>query len=609
VKRRRCLAAALLALLFRAPAAAQRAPGTVERTLEPIRYVLRFPAPQTNYVEVTATIPADGRASVDLMMPVWTPGSYLVREYARNVENVAAANGGAVLPIQKTQKNRWRVTANGARAITLTYRVYAHEMTVRSNWVEDGFAMLNGAPTFITLADLRPRAHDVRLELPAAWQTSVTGLPESPDGGPHHYRAPDFDTLVDCPIVAGNPQIHRFTVSGKPHLLVDVGEAGVFDGERAARELQKIVETAGRFWGGLPYDKYVFFNVLTETGGGLEHKNSVMMMATRWATSTRERFLSWLSTASHEFFHLWNVKRLRPVELGPFDYEHEVYTRSLWIAEGLTDYYADVILARAGIISTDEYLNSLSGAIAALQSTPGRLTQPVESASFDAWIKQYRPDENSVNTAISYYTKGAIAGFLLDARIRQATAGARSLDDVMRLAYQRYSGARGYTPAEFRATVSEVAGVDLSAWFHRVLETTEELDYAPALDWYGLEFRSARPDPDAGGWIGADTKVDDGRLLVTNVRRGTPAFAAGLNAGDEILGIGDFRLRPDDVKERLRAYRPGQAVTLVVSRREQLKPIQITLGEPPPDGWHLFPREDATPEQRERLRKWLTDGG
>ena len=597
VKPRLLAVTVVLTLLAAAEAAAQ--------TLEPIRYVVRFPAPQTNYAEVTATIPADGRADVDLMMAVWTPGSYLVREYARHVEDVAASNGGVPLAIQKTQKNRWRVTTNGARAITLTYRVFAHEMTVRSDWVEDGFAMLNGAPTFITLADLRPRAHDVRLELPGAWRTSVTGLPDSPEGGAHHYRAPDYDTLVDCPIVAGNPAVHRFTVDGKPHLLVDVGEAGVFDGARAVRDLEKVVQTAAKLWRGLPYDKYVFFNVLTETGGGLEHKNSVMMMASRWATSTRERYLAWLSTASHEFFHLWNVKRLRPVELGPFDYEHEVYTRSLWIAEGLTDYYADVILARAGLITAGEYFGSLSSAVASLQATPGRLTQPVESASFDAWIKQYRPDENAVNSAISYYTKGAVIGFVLDARVRQATAGARTLDDVMRLAFQRYSGPRGYTPAEFRATASEVAGTDLSDWFRRVLETTDELDYAAALEWYGLEFRTAASDQGPGAWLGADTRGEDGRLVVTRVRRGTPAFDAGVNAGDEIVSLDDFRIRADDLDARLRAYRPGQRAALLVARRDQLKRLEVVFGEPPPDRWHLVPRENATPEQRERLRKWI----
>ena len=316
---------------------------------EAIRYTLRFPAPQTNYVEVEAVVPTDGRPSIEMMMAVWTPGSYLVREYERNLESVQARAGARVLAVEKSLKNRWRITTGGAREVSLTYRVYSHEMTVRNNWVEADFAMLNGAPTFLTLVENGARPHDVRLELPAAWKTSVTGMPDAPDGAPHHYRAPDYDTLVDCPIVAGNPAIHRFTVDGKPHLLVDVGEGGVFDGERAARDLERVVQADKQLWGALPYDKYVFFNVLVSASGGLEHKNSVMMMASRWATGTREKYLAWLSLASHEYFHLWNVKRLRPIELGPFDYEHENYPRSLWISEGLTDYYADLQLARAGL--------------------------------------------------------------------------------------------------------------------------------------------------------------------------------------------------------------------------------------------------------------------
>ena len=425
-------AAAFLGLLLVATAAAAQ-------PLAPIRYTLRFPAPQTNYFDVEAIVPADGRPSIELLMAVWTPGSYLIREYERNVEDVKAFDGARTLAVEKPVKNRWRIATGGAKEVRLTYRVYAHEMTVRSNWVEADFAMLNGAPTFMTMASdvagpegpaytwaRQPlaRAHDVTIELPAAWKTSITGMPNAPDGRPNHYVARDYDTLVDSPIVAGNPVTHSFSVAGKPHVLVNVatGDAeAVFDGNRAARDLQRIVETDLALWGALPYDKYVFFNVLTG-GGGLEHKNSVMMMASPWATSTRDKYADWLSLASHEYFHLWNVKRLRPIELGPFDYERENYPRSLWISEGLTDYYGDVVLARAGLISRDEYLHALSTAIRTLQSTPGRLVQPVESASFDAWIKQYRPDENSINTSISYYTKGAVLGFVLDARIRAASS-------------------------------------------------------------------------------------------------------------------------------------------------------------------------------------------
>jgi predicted metalloprotease with PDZ domain len=588
----------LLAVSFAAPARAQ--------TREAIRYTLRFPAPQTNYVEVEALVPTDGRASIDMMMAVWTPGSYLIREYERNLDAVQATVGTRILPIEKTVKNRWRITTGGARTVTLTYRVYAHEMSVRTNWVDADFAMLNGAPTYLTLVESGPRPHDVGLELPAAWKTSVTGMPDAPGGAPNHYRAPDYDTLVDCPIVAGNPAIHTFTVDGKPHLLVDVGEGGVFDGERAAHDLERIVQVDRTFWGSLPYDKYVFFNLLVSASGGLEHKSSTMLMASRWATGTREKYLAWLSLASHEYFHLWNVKRLRPIELGPFDYEHENYPRSLWISEGLTDYYGDLQLARAGLYTVDEYLRELSVAIRTLQTTPARLTQTAEMASFDAWIKQYRPDDNTVNSTISYYTKGHVLGLVLDARIRAATEDAKSLDDVMRLAFARYSGARGFTAEDFRKTASEVAGADLGPWFTRALESTEELDYGPPLEWFGLRFRPPPPPPaDPPGWLGAKTKIDAGRLLVENVPRGTPAYDAGVNPGDEILAIDDFRVLPAELATRLEAYRPGRKVVLLVSRREELKRLDVTLGAEPPDRWTLEVRPDVTPRQRAHLMSWL----
>ncbi|HVD91623.1 MAG TPA: PDZ domain-containing protein [Vicinamibacterales bacterium] len=588
---------------------------------DPIRYTLRFPAPQTNYLEVEAVVPTDGRPSVEMFMAVWTPGSYLIREYARNVEGVSASAGGRGLAIEKTLKNRWRVTTGGAREVTITYRVFSHEMTVRSNWVDTDVAMINGAPTFMTLAPASDnsstaagppkdppynRPHDVRLELPHGW-TSITGMPDAPGGGPNHYLAPDFDTLVDSPIVAGTLAIHRFTVSGKPHFLVDVSEAGVFDGARAAHDLERIVQTDEQLWGSLPYDKYVFFNLLTGASGGLEHRNSVMMMASRWAMGSRARYLNWLSLASHEYFHLWNVKRLRPIELGPFDYEHEVYPRSLWISEGLTDYYGDLQVRRAGLSSPGEYLSQLSDAIKALQSTPGRLTQTAEMASFDAWIKQYRPDENSLNSSISYYTKGNVLGWLLDARIRAATHDAKSLDDVMRLAFGRYAGARGFTPEEFRQVAAEVGGAALGAWFTQALDSTDELDYSQALDWFGLEFAAVPPPPDPPGWLGARVKVDAGRLVVENVPRGTPALDAGVNPGDELIAIDDFRVAPEKEKldERLQSYKPGQHVTLLVARLEALKRLNVTLGQEPADRWTLSVKSDRTPEQQAHLMNWL----
>jgi predicted metalloprotease with PDZ domain len=574
--------------------------------LEPVRYELRIPVPKTHYIEVQATFPTSGKPAIELMMPVWTPGSYLVREFARHVEEVRARDpAGHALPVVKSRKNRWRVETDGARSMVLTYRVYAYERQARTNWVEDSFALINGAPTYITPVERVRRPHEVALELPAGWSRSVTALPAAADGRPHHYRASDFDALVDSPILAGNPAVYEFTVDGVRHALVNFGEAGVWDGARSARDVERIVREARELWGLLPYKRYLFFNLLTDAYDGIEHEESTVLLAPRGSTRTESAYHDWLTLVAHEFFHAWNVKRLRPVELGPFDYETEVYTRSLWIAEGLSDYYSWLLTRRAGLASRERTLADISGAIGQLQARPGRLVQPLEQASYDAWIKQYRPDENSANTSVDYYTKGSLVGLLLDARLRRLTNGARGLDDVMRVAYRRFSGARGYTPADFRAVANEVAGADLGGFFHRALETTEELDYTEMLDWYGLEFSPPPPDAPAKAWLGIRTRVDDGRLLVSGVLRDTPAYGSGLAPDDELIAIDGFRLDVDGLDAGLERYQPGARVELLASRRGELRRVAVTLGSAPADRWSLSVRPDATPEQQRRLAAWL----
>jgi predicted metalloprotease with PDZ domain len=575
---------------------------------EAIRYVLRIPSPETHYIEVQATYPTSRQRAIELMMPVWTPGSYLVREFARHVEEVRARDpAGRALQVDKSRKNRWRVQTGGAGAVVLTYRVYAHERQARTNWVEDSFGLINGAPTFITLVERVRRPHEVALDLPAAWAKSLTSLPAAADGRPHHYRAPDFDALVDSPILAGNPAVYEFTVEGVPHTLVNVGEASVWDGTRSARDVERIVRASRELWGSLPYERYLFFNLLTEGYDGIEHKGSTVLLTSRWSTRTDSAYHDWLILVAHEFFHAWNVKRLRPVELGPFDYENEVYTRSLWIAEGLTDYYSWLLARRAGVASREQTLADISAAIGSLQTTAGRLVQPLDQASYDAWIKLYRPDENSANAAVSYYTKGSIVGLLLDARLRHLTNGARGLDDVMRVAYRRFSGGRGYTPADFRAVANEVGGADLGEFFHRALETTAELDYAEMLDWYGLRFNPPAPDARAKAWLGVVTRVDDGRLLVSGLLRDTPAYGSGLTSDDELIAIDDFRLDMEGLDARLEQYQPGDKITLLISRRGQLRRFGVRLGSAPTDRWSLSVSPEATPEQRQRFTAWLGD--
>jgi predicted metalloprotease with PDZ domain len=588
------------------------APPEPRQTADPIAYTLRFPAPSTGYLEVDATVPTGGRTTVELMMAVWTPGSYLIREYERHVEAVTArSTDGRPLLVEKTRKNRWRiqVPTPAPRTITVAYRVYAREMTVRTNWVDDSFAMLNGAATFLTLIDGIARPHDVHLVLPDGWKRTVTALPAAPGGEPDHYLARDYDTLVDSPIIAGNPSVHEFTVGGKAHFLVNAGDDSVWDSARSITDVAAIVSEWRRMWGFLPYPQYYFLNVLTDAGGGLEHANCSLLMTRRNQTRARRDYISWLSLVSHEFFHAWNVKRLHPIELGPFDYENENYTRSLWIAEGFTDYYGELALPRANLISAGEYLALLSERLQALQSQPGRLVQPLQLASYDAWIKEYRPDENSVNSTISYYTKGGAVAFLLDARIRRATGGARSLDDGMRLAYERYSGPRGYTTSEFRRTMAEVAGANLDEFFGQTVDSTEELDYAEALDWFGLQLSQDGPpqaDSPPRAYLGIGTRVDSsGRLLVSEVLRGTPAWNSGVSAGDEVVSVGEDRLRPGLLEERLAASRPGDRMSLLVSRRDRLVRLTVTLGTAPGRRWTVERNPNATAEQKAHFSDWL----
>jgi predicted metalloprotease with PDZ domain len=570
-----------------------------------VRYTVRCPEPRTHYLSVEAILPVEGQATLEVFLPVWTPGSYLVREYSRNLEVISVADpAGNPLRFSKSSKNRWCVETGGAAEVRFGYRVYCREMSVRTNWVEDSFALINGAPTFVTTAGCIARPHALRLELPPQWKSAITGLTET---SRLTYLAADYDVLVDSPVLCGNPSVYTFEVDGIPHTLANEGESGVWDGPRSAADSEKLVRRHREMWGPLPYSKYVFLNLLVETRGGLEHRNSVCLMASRWATRTRHSYLSWLNLVSHEFFHVWNIKLLRPVELGPFDYEKENYTRSLWVAEGITDYYAPLAVRLAGLSTSEEYLESLSETIQKLQSTPGRLVQSAEDASWDAWIKLYRPDENSGNTSISYYTKGAVVGWLLDARIRHATSGDRSLDDLMRLALQRYSGKLGFTADQFKVLASEIAGVPLEDFFRRSVESVEELDYTEALDWFGLRFK--QPDKPKNGEsdkprLGVETRTDNGRLIVTRVPRDTPAWNSELSVDDEIIAIDDLRVRPDQIYRRLESYHPGDNVTLLVSRRDLLKRIPLTLAAEPAK-WQLETRPDATSAQKDNLARWI----
>lgn len=464
-----------------------------QQDLLPISYSIKFPDLEKHKAEITANIPTDKSPSIELMMPIWSPGFYRVENYANQVENFTASTlEGTRLNVEQPRKNRWKIQTNGAPVVTISYLLHCNARFVTKNWVGDDYAVLNGPATFITLADNKQRPHEVKFELPAKWKQTMTGLAAHADGTAHHYRATDYDILADSPIVAGNLIVHDFAVEGSRHFLVAFGDVTHWDGERAKVEIEKIVREHHRFWKQLPFQKYVFLFALKQGGGGLEHLNSTYITVSPTSMRPGRENLSSLSLVCHEYFHAFNVKRLRPFELGPFDYEKEARTSGLWVAEGLTSYFGDLLLCRAGLSKQENYLGQLTGHINQLQNNPGRLEQTLAQASTDVWTSSMSGVGGN-NKTVSYYVKGPVVGFLLDAHIRKTTNGVKSLDDVMRLTYDRYSGSKGFTEDQFRETAEEIAGHDLKEWFRRALHTTEELDYAEALEWYGLQFTT--PDP------------------------------------------------------------------------------------------------------------------
>lgn len=459
----------------------------------PISYTISFPDPASHEARVSAVIPTGGAETAELFMPLWSPGFYHAQNYHEQVLETSAAAKDRALEVDHPKPNRWIIHTAGAPTVTFTYRLQCERAFVTTNWVGPDHAILCGPATFITMLGGQDRPHDVRLVLPQGWPRSICALPAAADD-PNHYLAPNYDTLLDSPMAAGVFKLHDFTVEGSRHEIAEIGETGPWEGGRAAGDLEKIVRAHHALWGTLPYDRYVFLLSFHPGGGGLEHASSALMTTSPTAMETQEGYRSWLSFAAHEYFHAFNVKRLRPVELGPFDYENPPRTPSLWISEGLTSYYGDLLLARAGLLTQKQFLDSLSSHIRSLQNAPGRLRQTLSDASLNVWTDSY----SGIGTgerSVSYYIKGQVVGFLLDARLRALTDGRRSMDDLMRLAFARYSGARGFTPEEFRAAAGEITGDDagrkaLEAFFPRALDSTDELDYGPALDYFGLRFNN-----------------------------------------------------------------------------------------------------------------------
>ena len=556
-----------------------------QATQAPVHYRIEAADPHARLFTVTLTV-AHPQEQQELSLPVWIPGSYLVREFSKNLQRLSAQQGRRV-PLLQLDKHRWRATCRTDRPLVLTYEVCAYDSSVRTAWLDASRGFFNGTSVCLRVHGQEDAPHALEVASTAAtahWSVATGLTPQSIDKrGFGVYAASHYDELVDCPVEMGTFWSGQFTACGVAHRFVVAGAAPSFDGKRLLADTQKICETAIRFWHGKgkpPIKNYLFMlNAVHDGYGGLEHRNSTALICGRrdlprtGEARASDGYTTLLGLISHEYFHTWNVKRLRPAEFSRYDYRQENYTELLWFFEGFTSYYDDLLLRRAGLIDDANYLKLLAKATNQVLQTPGRSVQTVAQASFDAWVKYYRQDENTPNATVSYYTKGSLVALCLDLTLRRE--GKTTLDDVMRALWKRCAGGP-MTEADLRAELASLAGRsfdnELDQWVH----STAELPLAELLAAHGVALKPEQPQ--LAQRLGLRVTENHSVQLKT-VLRGGPAEKAGMAAGDEWLGLqvqgqGWRIARLEDV-----AFYAGAAtqVTAVVARDGRLLQLPMAL--------------------------------
>ncbi|WP_082780400.1 M61 family metallopeptidase [Rufibacter sp. DG15C] len=568
-----------------------------------ISYQVSMPEPHTHYFEVEMRLSGFKNKNLDLKMPTWAPGSYLIREFSKNVEAFEALSGGSKIPATKINKNTWRI-ANKGKDLTVRYKVYAFEVSVRTSFVDASHGYINGTSVFMYPEGHKDLGSTVTIVPFKGWTKVSTGL-SSVAGKEFTYQAPDYDVLADSPFEIGNHEIFTFETNGVPHEVAMYGDAN-YDPKRLMADMKKVTEEAVKVFGELPVKRYVFIvQNLHNGGGGLEHLNSTTLQATRTTYGTERGYKGFLNLVAHEYFHLWNVKRLRPIALGPFNYDAENYTNMLWVSEGFTSYYADLLVKRSGFTADEEFLDDMASGITSAENSPGNKAMSAAESSFNAWIKQYRPDENSYNTFLSYYSKGAILGMLLDLEIRKATNGSKGLDEAMDALYDEYykKKKRGYTDKEFQEGMEKFAGHSLDSFFQKYAYGVETPDYNAYFATVGVELVDVNKGTN-NPLLGAGISMASGKPVVTSVTRNGSAWQGGLNVQDEIIGMNGYRVT-DDLNKSIPAYEVGDVIELVISRSGQLMilPIKLLKNETVKYEAKILPY--ATDSQKKQLRAWL----
>jgi predicted metalloprotease with PDZ domain len=567
-----------------------------------ISYTVTFPEAQAHYVNVEMHIDNISQNNITLKMPVWTPGSYLVREFAKNVETFVVTANGHEIPFKKTRKNWWSINTTGKSSITIKYNVYCNEISVRTATIDASHAFLSTSGIFIYPEGMLNQPSTIHIIPYKDWSKVSTSLPMV-NNDTFTRHSPNYDILFDSPIEVGNQDVFGFDADGVKYEVAMVG-GGNYDPERLKKDMAKIVDQETAIYGENPNKYYVFIvhNYL-KGGGGLEHLSSTVLGASREAYGHEATYQNFLSLVAHEHFHLWNVKRLRPIALGPFDYDNENYTTDLWIAEGFTAYYEDIILRHADLIPTDNYLNVLSNDINSVENTPGKKIQSVADASYDAWIKAYRPNENSANSTISYYSKGSVLAMLLDLEIINDSNAKYSLDDVMRYMYDEYykTKKRGYTDAEFKLGLEKFAGKNLDDFYKKYVNGLDDIDYNKYLGYAGytaVDENAASNNPSLGVTI-----ATTGKKMVSTVLRNSAAWIDGINTGDEITSIDGNTVI--DTAVLFKDKKPGDKITVNLTRDGLPLTLPVTLLRNTHVKYAIETLTNPSPQQLKVRNKWL----
>lgn len=598
--------AALLAFCVLAGAAMSAAarPGSPGAGRPGVDYVVGLTKTRAQFVNIEMRISAWDAQHLDVHMPVWRPGRYEVLDLAGGVRQFEALDADAnPLAWDKVEKATWRIRTPARGDVVVRYQLYCNSLSSRTRHADETHAFLSGSAVFLYCHERRDAPIRVIVNPPEGWRIAC-GLDFEP-GSNSTLLAPDYDTLVDSPIEVGIHDLHEFEVQGVHYQIAVWGRPDAM-APAFPKDVEKIAAAQQKMFRGFPFRRYLFITHLAPgAGGGTEHLNSTVIGVRPSAATEPKDHRSSLALASHELFHTWNVKQFRPAGLKPYNYQRENYTTLLWVAEGTTSYYDELLCLRAGVWETKHYFEALGKTIDAELARPGRSLQSLEESSFDAWIKFNRASPDAVNSTVSFYSKGALVSLMLDARVRTLTSGAGSLDDVMRTLSSRFPHtAPGYTTADVLDALRYVTGEDFTPFFDDYVRGTADLPIHDALAVFGLEAVRDGDGEEPRAYIGLDLRDADGLATVTAVRDDGPGPAAGINVDDQLVAINGVRLRAGDLESRLKQLKPRQIVTLHVIRRDVLREVRLSLASRPKGELKVQKKKDATPEQKTTFESW-----